>query len=69
MSFSWTRVGAIAVKELRDYRHNRFVVATMAVLPVLFIALPIVQLFNAYAHGGQLQARPRGSGYRCCTCW
>jgi len=44
VSFSWTRVRAIVVKELRDYRHNRFVIATMAFLPVLFIALPIVQL-------------------------
>ena len=44
MSFSWTRVAAIAVKELRDYRRNRFVIGTMVFLPILFIALPIVQL-------------------------
>ena len=44
MSFSRRRVAAITVKELQDYRHNRFVIATMAFLPVLFIALPIVQL-------------------------
>jgi ABC-type Na+ efflux pump permease subunit len=44
VSFSRRRVAAITVKELRDYRHNRFVIATMAFLPVLFIALPIVQL-------------------------
>ena len=49
MSFSWTRVAAIVVKELRDYRHNRFVIGTMALLPVLFIALPIVQLFTSSA--------------------
>jgi ABC-2 type transport system permease protein len=42
--FSWTRVAAIAVKELRDYRRNRFVIGTMVFLPILFIALPIVQL-------------------------
>jgi hypothetical protein len=30
MSFSWTRVGAILLKELRDYRRNRFVIGTMA---------------------------------------
>ncbi len=47
MSFSWTRVGAIFVKELRDYRRNRFVVVfTMAVLPLIFVTLPIVQLFT-----------------------
>ena len=44
MSFSRRRVAAITVKELRDYRHNRFVIGTMAFLPLLFIALPIVQL-------------------------
>lgn len=49
MSFSWTRVRAIAVKELQDYRHNRFVIGTMTVLPLLFIVLPMIQLFNANA--------------------
>jgi ABC-2 type transport system permease protein len=44
VSFSRRRVAAITVKELQDYRHNRFVIGTMAFLPVLFIALPIVQL-------------------------
>lgn len=50
MSFSWTRIRAIAVKELRDYRRNRFVVGTMTMLPLLFIILPLIQVFNAYAH-------------------
>ena len=50
MSFSWTRVRAIAVKELRDYRRNHFVVGTMTVLPLLFIILPLIQVFDAYAH-------------------
>ena len=49
MSFSWTRVRAITVKELRDYRRNRFVIGTMTVLPLLFIILPMIQLFNANA--------------------
>lgn len=49
MNFSWERVGAIVGKELRDYRRNRFVVGTMTVLPVLFIVLPMVQLFAANA--------------------
>jgi ABC-type Na+ efflux pump permease subunit len=49
MSFSWTRVRAILVKELRDYRRNRFVIGTMAFLPVLFIALPTVQLLTVSA--------------------
>ncbi len=47
MSFSWTRVGAILHKELRDYRRNRFVIGTMAAVPVLFIILPTIQLIAA----------------------
>lgn len=50
MSFSGTRVRAILIKELRDYRRNRFVVATMTMLPLLFIILPLVQVFDARAH-------------------
>ena len=42
---SGTRVRAIFVKELRDYRRNRFVMLTMALLPVLFIVIPIVDIF------------------------
>ncbi len=50
MSFSWTRVGAILIKELRDYRRNRFVVVfTMTILPLIFIAAPTVQLLTAPA--------------------
>jgi len=43
--FSWTRVGAIVRKELRDYRRNRFVVLTMSFLPLVFIVAPVIQLF------------------------
>ncbi len=45
MTFSWTRVGAIFRKELRDYRRNRFVIFTMSALPLLFIVMTMVQLF------------------------
>lgn len=45
MTFSWERVGAIVQKELRDYRRNRFVVLSMSALPLLMLAIPIVQLF------------------------
>ncbi|MGH2869194.1 MAG: ABC transporter permease [Solirubrobacteraceae bacterium] len=54
MSFSWTRVGAILRKELRDYRRNRFVIGTMAAVPVLFIILPMIQLIAANATGKNL---------------
>jgi ABC-type transport system involved in multi-copper enzyme maturation permease subunit len=46
MTFRWARVGSIVHKELRDYRRNRFVVVTMAVLPLIFVTLPTVQLFT-----------------------
>lgn len=45
MNLSWERVGAIVQKELRDYRRNRFVVLSMSALPLLMLAIPIVQLF------------------------
>jgi ABC-2 type transport system permease protein len=48
MSFSWTRVRAIVVKELTDYRRNRFVlVFTMTILPLIFITVPTIQLLAA----------------------
>jgi ABC-type Na+ efflux pump permease subunit len=57
MSFSWTRVGAILRKELRDYRRNRFVIGTMAAVPVLFITLPTIQLIAANATDKALTLR------------
>jgi ABC-type Na+ efflux pump permease subunit len=54
MSFSWTRVGALLHKELRDYRRNRFVIGTMAATPLLFIILPTIQLIAANATGKNL---------------
>jgi ABC-type Na+ efflux pump permease subunit len=50
MSLDWTRVGAIFQKEIRDYRRNRFtIIFTMAVLPLIFVSLPMIQLFAADA--------------------
>jgi len=57
MSFSWTRVGAICLKEVRDYRRNRFVIGTMAMVPVLFIILPTIQLLAANVTGKALGVR------------
>jgi ABC-type Na+ efflux pump permease subunit len=42
---SWTRMRAIFAKELRDYRRNRFIMVTMALMPAIFIVLPIVDIF------------------------
>ncbi|MGZ6312034.1 MAG: ABC transporter permease [Candidatus Limnocylindrales bacterium] len=44
MNLSTRRVGAILRKELREYRHNRSIVWTMAVLPLIFIVAPLVQV-------------------------
>jgi hypothetical protein len=57
MSFSWTRVSAILLKELRDYRRNRFVLLTMAATPVLFIVLPMIQLIAANVTGKAVDTR------------
>lgn len=46
MSLSWARVMGIVQKELRDYRRNRFVILTMAFLPLLFVVLPTVDLLS-----------------------
>ncbi|MDA8047366.1 MAG: ABC transporter permease subunit [Actinomycetota bacterium] len=51
MKFSWSRVIAIVQKEFRDYRRNRFVIATMAATPVLFLLLPMIQLIAANTAG------------------
>ncbi len=45
MSDSWSRIWAMSKKELRDYRRNRFVVVTMAVMPLVFTIAPMIQLF------------------------
>ena len=47
MSFSFGRVGAVLVKELRDFRRNRFIIVTMLVLPVVFVIVPISDLFRS----------------------
>lgn len=44
-----TIVRAVVRKELRDYRRNRFIVATMAIMPLLFVVLPIIVIFKAPA--------------------
>jgi len=49
VTLSWTRIAAIIRKELRDYRHNRFVIMTMAMLPLVFVTLPIIEIFTVTA--------------------
>jgi len=49
MRFSWSRVVGIVQKELRDYQRNRFVVLTMAFLPLLFVMLPTIDILSIKA--------------------
>lgn len=45
MSVSGRRVGAIARKELREYRRNRSLLAGMAILPLVFVIQPLIAVF------------------------
>lgn len=40
-----TRMRAVARKELRDYRRNRFIMATMVITPVVFMIGPMITIF------------------------
>ena len=43
---SLQRVLTVVRKEVREFRRNRFVIGTMAVLPVIFLITPLVTLFR-----------------------
>jgi ABC-type transport system involved in multi-copper enzyme maturation permease subunit len=43
---SLQRVGAVIRKEWREFRRNRFVITTMAVLPFVFLITPMLTLFR-----------------------
>jgi ABC-type transport system involved in multi-copper enzyme maturation permease subunit len=42
---SGRRVRAIVRKELREYRHNGFIIWTMAIFPLIFLIQPLVVVF------------------------
>lgn len=48
-SISPRRVRAIFTKELTEYRRNRSIVSTMAIIPVIFVLAPLVQIFSSPA--------------------
>jgi ABC-2 type transport system permease protein len=52
------RVGTVVRKEVREFRRNRFVIGTMAVLPLIFLITPMVTLFRVpdSASGPQVRA-------------
>ncbi len=43
------RIGAVVGKELRDFRRNRFVILTMALLPLVFIVVPAAEILSVRA--------------------
>ena len=47
MNFSAARTRAVIVKELREFRRNRFIIATMVILPIVFLIVPISDLFRS----------------------
>jgi ABC-2 type transport system permease protein len=44
-NFNYARFSAVVKKEMRDYRRKRSIVATMAILPFLFLIEPVVAIF------------------------
>jgi ABC-type transport system involved in multi-copper enzyme maturation permease subunit len=46
MRVSGRRVRAIFRKELREYRHNGFIIWTMAIFPLIFLIQPLVVVFG-----------------------
>jgi ABC-type Na+ efflux pump permease subunit len=40
------RVGAILRKELRDYRRNRYMLVTMAIIPMVFLLQPVAYVLS-----------------------
>jgi ABC-2 type transport system permease protein len=54
---SWRRIQAIVRKELREYRRNRSLVATMAIFPLIFLIQPIVILLTVPATSASELAR------------
>jgi len=43
---SLDRIAGVMQKEMREYRRNRFVITTMAVMPLVFLVVPLLTLFK-----------------------
>ena len=61
MSTSTTRIRALYQKELREYRRNGSIVATMAAIPLIFALFPLLEVLalpasaaSAFLHGDPL---------------
>jgi ABC-2 type transport system permease protein len=55
---SLKRVVSVVRKEVREFRRNRFVIGTMAVLPLVFLITPLVTMFRVpdSASGAQVRS-------------
>ena len=53
------RIRAIFRKELREYRRNRSLILGMAVIPLVFLAQPLVSVFNSFDSSQSLMRRRR----------
>jgi ABC-type Na+ efflux pump permease subunit len=49
MSMSATRIGAVIRKELAEFRRNRFILTTTAILPIIFLVSPTAQILAVKA--------------------
>ncbi|MGH3003641.1 MAG: ABC transporter permease [Gaiellaceae bacterium] len=54
---SLQRVGAVMRKEAREFRRNRFVISTMAVLPLVFLITPMVTMFRIPSSADRAEVR------------
>jgi ABC-2 type transport system permease protein len=53
---SWRRIRGIVRKELREFRHNSSIVLAMAVIPLVFVLPPLIQIFGLRAESANALA-------------
>ena len=54
---SLDRIAGVMQKEMREYRRNRFVITTMAVMPLVFLVVPLLTLFKIPASAAESQIK------------
>jgi hypothetical protein len=62
---STERIRAVVRKELRDLRRNRFLVGTMAVLPLIFLVSPLITMLQIPADSPPPSSTMRSEALRC----
>jgi ABC-type Na+ efflux pump permease subunit len=51
------RIFSVVLKELREFRRNRFVISTMAVLPFVFLITPMLTMFRIPASASESEVK------------